>query len=206
MSRFGESALYWWDMLVHLDEGFRNAAESMAVDRRRRCRELGRVDQSSGKDEGQKTDWEFIGAAGEMAVAKTFNLCPDFGEQSGLADFKLPSRMSLDVKTVNHDSRGKNLLVKESAVDCDVYVLVEHVGFSRYKLVGWASGEEVRNTPVGEVVKGCHIVQADQLRNCNCPNFFEAANRSAGRQAGDPDPPPPLSGHAQSFRCAVRYA
>ena len=164
----------------------------MAVDRRRRCRELGRVDQSSGKDEDQKTDWEFIGAAGEMAVAKTFNLCPDFGEQSGLADFKLPSRMSLDVKTVNHDSRGKNLLVKESAVDCDVYVLVEHVGFSRYKLVGWESGQEVRNTPVGEVVEGCHIVQADQLRNCNCPNFFEAANRSDGRQPGDPDPPPPL--------------
>jgi hypothetical protein len=179
-------------MLVHLDEGFRNAAESMAVDRRRRCRELGRVDQSQGKDEEQKTDWEFIGAAGELAVAKTLNLCPDFGEEAGGADFILPDGRTVDVKTVNHDSRGKNLLVNKSAVHCDAYVLVEHVGFSRYKLVGWESGETVRATPIGEVQKGCHFVKAVQLRNCNCPNFFEGANRSASRQPGDLDPPPPL--------------
>jgi hypothetical protein len=143
----------------------------MADDRRKRCRELGRVDQSTGKDEEQKTDWEFIGAAGELAVAKAFNLCPDFGEEAGKADFRLPPNKfnhifdynTLDVKTVNHDSRGKNLLVKESAAPCDVYVLVEHIGFSRYKLVGWASGEEVRNTPVGEVVDGCHFMEAGEL-------------------------------------------
>ena len=193
-------------MLVHLDEGFRNAAKNMAVDRRRRCRELGRVDQSQGQDEGQKTDWEFIGAAGELAVAKTFNLCPDLGVEAGKADFILPDGRTVDVKTVNHDSRGKNLLVKESAVHCDAYVLVEHVGFSRYKLVGWASGETVRATPVGEVVANCHLVKADQLRNCNCKNFFEGRNRSELPAARQSSPPPPLSEPAQSRRCAVPFA
>jgi len=181
-------------------------ARHMADDRRKRCRELGRVDQSTGKDEEQKTDWEFIGAAGELAVAKAFNLCPDFGEEAGNADFILPNRKTLDVKTVNHDSRGKNLLVNKSAVHCDAYVLVEHIGFARYKLVGWASGEEVRNTPIGEVVDGCHFMEANQLRNCNCKNFLEGLNRSGLPAAGDPDPPPPLSGHAQSFRCAAMTA
>ena len=179
-------------MVVLLDAGYRSMAERMAEDRRKRCRALGRVDQSTGKDEEQKWDWEFLGASGELAVARAFNLCPDFGEEAGKADFTLPSRKTLDVKTVNYDSRGKNLLVRKSAVHCDVYVLVEHLGFARYNLVGWESGETVRASPVGKVQKGCHFVQADQLRNCNCKNFLEGLNRLELPAAGDLDPPPPL--------------
>ena len=189
----------------------------MANERRERCRALGRVDQSSGEDDERKMNYEIIGAAGELAVAKTFNLCPDFGEQSGLADFRVqPFKFNrtfkyntLDVKTVAAGSKGKNLLVNKSATHCDIYVLVEqmkNIEDGEYKIHGWISGRHVRATPIGEVQKNCHFVEASELRNCNCPIFFGEANRLASRQPGDPDPPPPLSEPTQSFRCAVRYA
>jgi len=157
-----------------LDRGERRMAWFMANERRERCRELGRVDQSSGEDDERKMNYEIIGAAGELAVAKALNICPDFGEQSGLADFTLPffkfnrilSYNTLDVKTVAAESKGKNLLVNESAVYCDAYVLVEQlkrIKDGEYKIHGWASREHVKSTPVGEVQEGCHFLNQNEL-------------------------------------------
>jgi len=158
-------------MVVLLDAGYRSMAKRMAEDRRKRCRALGRVDQSTGTDE-QKLEYEIIGAAGELAVARAFNLCPDFGEEAGEADYILPDGRTVDVKTVAATSKWKNLLVRESAVHCDAYILVEQLKDiwpseelpARYEILGWKSGEAVRATPVGEVVDFCHFVDQNDLQ------------------------------------------
>ena len=103
----------------------------MANERRERCRELGRVDQSSGEDDERKLSYN-----------------------------------TLDVKTVAAESKGKNLLVNESAVYCDAYVLVEQlkrIKDGEYKIHGWASREHVKSTPVGEVQEGCHFLNQNEL-------------------------------------------
>ena len=88
----------------------------MANERRERCRALGRVDQSSGEDDERKMNYEIIGAAGELAVAKALNICPDFGEEAGLPDFKLPFfkfklinpiKFCLHLKSIIHCKRGE---------------------------------------------------------------------------------------------------
>tara|TARA_R110000744_G_scaffold95742_2_gene184902 strand:- start:438 stop:1067 length:630 start_codon:yes stop_codon:yes gene_type:complete len=156
-------------MVVTLDAGFRRTALRMAEDRRERCRELGRVDQSTGTDE-QKLEYEIIGAAGELAVARAFNLCPDFGGEAGEADYILPDGRTVDVKTVAATTKRKNLLVRETAVHCDAYILVEqlkNIWDGEYEILGWESGEAVRATPVGEVVDFCHFVHQNELREVN---------------------------------------
>lgn len=184
------------NMLVFLDEGFMNMADHLARDRRARCRELGRVDQSSGKTYEERLEKELLGAAGELAFAKAFNLCTDFGVRSGGADFFLHSEKTVDVKTI--DSPTSNLLVRSKSNHYDVYVLIEKIGYimrGQFVIRGWASGDEVRASPIGERAVGCHCIDRGNLRvvDSNCPNFFEAANRLELPAARQSSPPPPLS-------------
>jgi hypothetical protein len=171
-------------------------AIELAKDRRGRCRELGRVDQSSAKTKEELEALEFLGAAGEMAFALAFNLNTDWGIRSGGADFILPKKKTVDVKTVS--TSWGNLLVKESAAHYDGYVLVENIGYiwdGRFVLRGWASGKEVRATPVGERFANCHFLYRRELhdfKNSNCKNFLEGVNRSelpAARRSNPPLPP-----------------
>ena len=175
-------------MLVFLDEGYMNMADHLARDRRARCRELGRVDQSSGKTYEEMLEKELLGAAGELAFAKAFNLCTDFGVRSGGADFYLHSEKTVDVKTI--DSPTSNLLVRSKSNHYDVYVLIEKIGYimdGQFVIRGWASGDEVRASPVGDRAVGCHFIDRGNLRvvDSNCPNFFEGANRSAAPRPGE---------------------
>ena len=173
-----------------------NMADHLARDRRARCRALGRVDKSAEKTKEELDALEFLGAAGELAFAKAFNLNTDFGVQSGGADFILPKKKTVDVKTVDTD--WGNLLVNTSAAHYDGYVLVENVGHvwdGRFVLRGWASGKEVRATPIGERFPNCHFLYRRELHdfnNSNCPIFFEGANRSELPAARQSNPPPPL--------------
>jgi len=133
---------------------------------------------------------EILGACGELAFSTAFNLSPDMKDQSGGADAVLPGGQTVDVKTTSNLFSG--LRVSGIAEKFDVYVLVRQISVKRFYIRGWAWGEDVRASPLHAGKPDYHYMPPSRLRNCNCRNFFEAANRLELPAAGDPDPPPPL--------------
>ena len=178
-------------MVVTLDEGEMTLARTMATRRRETSRARWRRDRLVGNDE-ENMEKELLGACGELAFTKTFNLEPDTGYESGEADTMMPDGRSVDVKTTANPIGG--LRVSEIARKCDLYVLVRKITDTQYFIKGWATKDEVLAASLVAGRPDHYYVPPYDLRSCNCPNFFEGANRSAAPRPGDPGPPPPLSG------------
>lgn len=102
----------------------------------------GTPDTKVGPQSQAETDLQ--GVAGEMIVAKAYNVFPDFSDVPGTYDLVLGSH-KIEVKTTRHEDGHLQLDVTKCRANAgDVYVLV--IGtFPKLRIAGWAWSEEFIN-------------------------------------------------------------
>lgn len=131
-----------------------------------------KVEQESGKEsihrvmKDKMVKNNRIGAIGEIAFCKHFNLYPDLGEQIKAEDCIYMGK-TVDVKTTDHPNGS--LLVPEykeqDYLKCDAYVLVTLIDSTAY-IHGWASDKRVAVAPLVDHGYGklCHTLKQHELR------------------------------------------
>ena len=117
---------------------------------------------------GTSWDDELSGLLGEMAFSKYYNLHHDltFNPRTGGADFVMPDKRTLDVKTAKKDHH--RLLVpsckKEDSRKSDLYFLVTGT-FPYFTMKGYATHEEVFANPINDVPQPCYGLEQSKLRH-----------------------------------------
>ena len=98
------------------------------------CNRMGIENQKAGPQSDRIT--ELQGVAGEMVVARLYNVYPDFADQAGTHDVVIRGR-TVDVKTTSYESGHLQVSFKTCfARGADVYILV--IGkFPEYRIAGW---------------------------------------------------------------------
>ena len=132
-------------MKISLNSAEQILAKFLAKARYDNARSKGKPDLKMGGQSNWETDLEGIG--GEIAACKHFGVYPDTEvDLITLPKFDLVTKKGkrIDVKTTKY-ATGKLLATKKKQLgECDAYVLV--VGeFPDYRLVGWATDEELLN-------------------------------------------------------------
>ena len=98
------------------------------------CTKMKLENQKAGPQSDRIT--ELQGVAGEMVVARLYNVYPDFADTPGTHDLVINGR-TVDVKTTSYE--GGHLQVKNTACftrGAEVYMLV--IGkFPEYRIAGW---------------------------------------------------------------------
>ena len=93
----------------------------------------GNVNRKAGPQSNEFTELE--GVAGEIAVAKHFNVYPDFGDKPGIHDLIICG-WKVDVKTTKYPKGRLEAAEDKRDADVDVYLLVTGL-FPVYTLRGW---------------------------------------------------------------------
>ena len=126
-----------------------------------------RLSQFSSRATGRDEYADHItGALGEMAVAKGLDLYWDASVNS----FKSrPDVSSLEVRTTTYRPPRCSIYVSDRDDGAAKYILVSKISKTEYDLLGWASGDEIRqrgeykSLAAGRAPK--YWLRADQLRD-----------------------------------------
>lgn len=141
-----------------------------------KAREIAKERQSTHLKAGNRSDRFFedpleeesIGAAGELAFGRLFNVRVDRNSRpkgDGGIDFEIPWYLKVDVKTARVP---KYLFVKDTDIDkpIDIYVLAHYKPDGEIEFLGWATRSQMKKQPTQQTKYGFtnHYLRADQLR------------------------------------------